>query len=89
MSSTLSSVKSILAAQLGQAVNIDTLTTESRLAGAIPDFDSLVELGLVLGIEAAFCVEVPDETLTRETFATVGSLTHYVDDLLGQRGAAS
>jgi acyl carrier protein len=46
--------------------------------------DSVEALQLVVGLEQAFELEVPDEELNVELFESIASLAHYVRQRLGE-----
>lgn len=56
-----------------------SFTTDSPLLGAVPELDSMAVIGLIAGIEDAFGFAVDDDDLDGATFATVGSLTQFVN----------
>jgi acyl carrier protein len=57
---------------------------DTGLFGGIPEFDSMAVGTLVSAIETRFGLTVEDEEITADTFATVGSLTHYIEGKLAQ-----
>lgn len=54
------------------------------LLGAVPEFDSMAVVGLVTAIEEDFGVVIADEDLTASNFATLGSLTRFVQDKISE-----
>lgn len=51
---------------------------ESPLLGAVPELDSMAVLELVVALQEAFSLEIEDEDITAEMFATLGSLAAFV-----------
>lgn len=52
--------------------------SETPLLGAIPELDSMAVVSLITGLEDRFGIEVDDDDIDGETFATVGSLVKFV-----------
>ncbi len=57
-------------------------TPETRLLGALPEFDSMAVLALVAGLESHYGITFQDEQLTGEQFSTVRSLCELVQHSL-------
>lgn len=55
-----------------------SFTADTPLLGAIPELDSMAVVGLITGIEERFGVVVDDDDVDGNTFASVGSLTDFV-----------
>lgn len=51
---------------------------ETRLLGALPEFDSMAIVNLVTGLEERFGVRVDDDEIEGRLFATVASLLAFV-----------
>lgn len=60
-------------------VSIDQLPDDANLFEA--GLDSLAMVNVMLAIEDAFQVELPDAMLSRETFSTIASLCRVVERL--------
>lgn len=56
---------------------------ETRLLGALPEFDSMTIINLVTGLEERFGVLVADDEIEGRLFATVGSLVDFVRHKVG------
>ena len=56
----------------------DALTEQSRLFGAIPEFDSVAIVSVVMAIEQEYGVKIPDRELSADVFETVGSLGRFI-----------
>jgi len=68
---------------LGDALNLgeraDKLTADSPLLGGLPEFDSMAVVTVVTMVEDEYGVTIDDDELSAEIFATVGSLTEFVE----------
>jgi acyl carrier protein len=56
-----------------------TFSEQTPLLGAIPELDSMAVLSLITALEERFGLAVADDEIDGSTFATLGSLIHYVD----------
>ena len=81
--STLTDVKNILAQQLQLGPRAETLTEKSPLLGAIPELDSMAVVSILTGMEDHFGFTVEDDEISADTFATLGTLTNFVEQKLG------
>ena len=70
--------------QISPEVLASSDPTTSLLGRGI-GLDSMEALALANGVEAEFDLEIPDDDLTRELFATIGSLAAYVRRALALR----
>lgn len=68
---------------LGQTLNLGdrarALDAESPLLGEIPELDSMAVVTIITALEENFGFEVDDDDISAETFATLGSLTAFVE----------
>jgi acyl carrier protein len=64
--------------------NRESLQSESRLLGALPEFDSLAVVAVIEALEEHFGFTASDEDITESTFLTVGHLVKYVEGKLEQ-----
>jgi acyl carrier protein len=62
------------------------LSPDARLSDL--GFDSVALVQLMVHLEEAFCISLPDEALSAETFESVGSLWLVVSDLLDSQAAS-
>ena len=70
---------------------IETLGLEGRghtiepgtSLSSLPEFDSLAALELIVELERRFAITVEDEDISRETFATIASLSALVESKAG------
>lgn len=63
----------------GRSASFDAGTL---LLGALPELDSMAVVTLIAGLEQHFGVALPDDELDGSVFATVGSLTDFMDEQL-------
>jgi acyl carrier protein len=72
-------IRQILAQNGRLAVPIDRLADEADLFAA--GLDSLAIVNVLMSLEEHFDIELPDELLSRRTFASIASITRVVTDL--------
>lgn len=72
-------LRAILKQHAKLRVSIDQLPDNANLFEA--GLDSLAMVNVMLAIEDAFQVELPDAMLSRETFSTIASLCRVVERL--------
>jgi acyl carrier protein len=75
----IETVKQLLRDTLQLGSRADLLTADSPLLGEIPELDSMAVMTLLTLFEEEFGVQVDDEDISAETFATVGSLTRFLE----------
>ena len=63
--------------QLGDRAQ--ALNPESPLLGSIPELDSMAVVNLIAAIEDHFGFTIDDDEISAESFATLKSLTDFVD----------
>jgi acyl carrier protein len=59
-----------------------TFSADTPLLGELPEFDSMAVVGIVTSIEERFDLVVDDDELDASAFATVGTLTSFVEQKL-------
>jgi acyl carrier protein len=62
----------------------EPLTPDANLGGL--GLDSLESIQLLVGLEEAYGIAIPDEMLSQEMFETAGALWKVVQSLLGPVG---
>jgi acyl carrier protein len=60
------------------------LNAGTALLGSIPELDSMAVVSILTTLEERFEIVVDDDEVDGRTFATVGSLTRFVQSKLGQ-----
>ncbi len=75
-------LKRILSAQLGPMYPPAYFRPETVLLGSIPELDSMAVVGILAAIEEEIGIEIPDDDINADIFATVGSLQEFVQSRL-------
>ena len=86
----MSDLQEQVVAVLGQVLNLKRtggFTAQTPLLGAIPELDSMSVVGVLTALEERFGIEVFDDDIDGATFATVGSLTGFVQQKLAEQSA--
>jgi acyl carrier protein len=78
-----SNVVAILRSALGVPDGTIAADPDTPLLGAIPEMDSMSVVAILLSIEEQYGITVDDEEIDADIFATVGSLTVFVESKLG------
>ena len=81
--SELLTVAKILGQALQLGTRADSLTMNSPLLGAVPEFDSMAVVAILNAIEEHYGFVVEDDEIFAETFSSVGSLVRFVEQKLG------
>lgn len=72
---------------VGNALQLGSRTQEldasTALLGAIPELDSMAVTTLIAALEEHFGFSVADDEIGASTFATLGSLSEFVEQKLG------
>ncbi len=66
------------ALQLGERAN--TLQEDTALLGNLPELDSMAVVTVITVLEEQYGFIVDDDEISAETFATLGSLTEFVQE---------
>lgn len=80
--SNMQEVKNLLAQTLQLGPRADSLTLDSPLLGAMPELDSMAVVTILTAMEDHFGFVVDDDEISADTFATLGSLTAFVEQKL-------
>ncbi len=81
-SSTLRTVIELLRATLQLGGRADQFTIATPLLGSVAELDSMAVVALITALEERFGFTVEDDELSADTFATIGSLSSFVDSKL-------
>jgi acyl carrier protein len=76
----LDTVKLILGDSL--KVRMSHLHPESQLLGSLPELDSMAVISVIAALGDHFGIAVNDSDIRAHRFATVGSLTEFVQEML-------
>jgi len=74
-----SQIRKILAENGRLAVPVDSLDDRADLFAA--GLDSLAIVNVLMSLEETFDIELPDDKLSRRTFASIGTIKGVVEDL--------
>ena len=77
-----SNVIAILQSALGVPNGAITPHPNTPVLGAIPEMDSMSVVGILVSLEEQYGIMVDDDEIDADTFATVGSLTAFVESKL-------
>ncbi|MEM9253827.1 MAG: phosphopantetheine-binding protein [Pseudomonadota bacterium] len=78
-----SEVVSILQTTLGLPEGSIAPDPDTRVLGAIPEMDSMSVVGILTSLEEQYGIMVDDDEIDADVFATVGSLTAFLESKLG------
>lgn len=81
---TLDAVVDVLTRTLGIEERAATLDATTPLLGSLPELDSLAVVELAAALEERFGIVVDDADFTADVFASVGTLSRYVDEQRAQ-----
>ncbi len=73
----------VLAEALALGDRGNSLTAQSPLLGAVPEFDSMAVLTVITRLEEAFDIRIADDEISADTFETVASVIAYVESKRG------
>lgn len=76
---TMNVVKRVLGETLQLGDRVDEFDGSTPLLGSVPELDSMAVVTVITALEDAFDFFVEDDEITAETFATVGTLSEFVD----------
>lgn len=79
---TIERVRAIVGDVLQLGVRRDNLLADSPLLGSLPELDSMAVVALISALEESFGIIIDDDQLDASTFATLGSLSSFVDQRL-------
>ena len=75
-------VKAVLNSVLQLGGRVDTWNEKTALLGNVPELDSMSVVGIIGALEDEFDFTVADEEIDGDLFATLGSLTRFVEQKL-------
>lgn len=76
----LEQVRRILGGTLG--VPTAHFSAASALLGSVPELDSMAVIGVIAALEEHFGIAIEDDDISARHFATLGSLTEFVQEKL-------
>lgn len=77
--SSASHVLRLLDETLGLQGRVAQFDAHTPLLGALPELDSMAVVSLITALEEQLGISIGDDEIDGQTFATVGSLTRFVD----------
>jgi acyl carrier protein len=78
-----SDIVAILHSSLGVPSGSISAHPDTPVLGAIPEMDSMSVVGILASLEERYGISVDDDEIDADVFATVGSLTAFVESKLG------
>jgi acyl carrier protein len=78
----LNEVRNVVGSALRLGARTQKLEASTPLLGAIPELDSMAVVQVITALEERFGITVDDDDIGAETFATLGSLSDYVEQKL-------
>jgi acyl carrier protein len=75
-------VKMLVGSALQLGARTQALEASTPLLGAIPELDSMAVANVITALEEHFGFSVDDDEIGAATFATLGSLTSFVEQKL-------
>ena len=79
----LDDVKQVVGSALQLGARTRSMDASTQLLGAIPELDSMAVVGVITALEEHFGISVADDEIGAVTFATLGSLSAFVEQKLG------
>lgn len=77
--SLFNEVSAILIQVLSLPNNCRTLEEKTPLIGAMPEFDSMAVVNIIIKLEEHFGIKIDDDEISASVFATVGSLLAFIE----------
>ncbi|WP_430232478.1 acyl carrier protein [Nitrosomonas communis] len=78
----LEEVKNILANVLNLDERKHSLREDTILLGNLPELDSMAVVNVITALEEYYDISIDDDEISANTFETLGSLTHFVEQKL-------
>lgn len=75
-------IKTMLADVLSLGARKSQLNESTPLLGSIPELDSMAVINVITAMEERFGINVNDDEISADTFATLGSLVGFVQGKL-------
>jgi acyl carrier protein len=76
----IDAVKRILRDTLQLGDRASAFTADTELLGSIPELDSMAVVTILTLIEEEFGIQINDDDVSADTFATVGSLAAFLEE---------
>jgi len=75
-------VRTVVGTSLQLGARAQAMDASTPLLGAIPELDSMAVVNLITALEEHFGISVADDEIGAATFATLGSLSAFVEQKL-------
>lgn len=75
-------VKAVLNSVLQLGGRAGTWNEQTALLGNVPELDSMSVVGIITALEDEFAITIDDDEIDGDLFATVGSLSRFVEQKL-------
>lgn len=75
-------VKMVVGGALQLGARAQAMDASTPLLGAIPELDSMAVVNVITALEEHFGISVADDEIDAATFATLGSLSDFVEQKL-------
>jgi acyl carrier protein len=72
-------VRQILRDVLQLGDRADELGADTQLFGVLPELDSMAVVSILTMMEEEYGIQINDDDVSAETFATVGSLSRFLE----------
>jgi len=79
VTTTFEEVKAIVIRVLQLRESAESMLPSTPLLGAVPHLDSLGVMSIIAELEERFGISVDDDDIDREIFATLGTLSQFVE----------
>jgi acyl carrier protein len=79
---TFAAVRSVLARTLQLDGKAATLSRTTELLGSLAELDSMAVVQVLEALEEHFGIEVSDDEVSADTFATLGGLADFIESKL-------
>ena len=80
---TVDDVRMVVGSALQLGPRARAMEASTPLLGAIPELDSMAVVTVITALEEHFGISVDDDEIGAATFATLGSLSAFVEQKLG------
>jgi acyl carrier protein len=77
-------VRKVIGGALQLGARTQAMDASTPLLGAIPELDSMAVVNVITALEEHFGISVADDEIGAATFATLGTLTAFVEQKLGE-----
>ena len=76
-------VRTVVGTALQLGARAQAMDASTPFLGSIPELDSMAVVNVITALEEHFGISVADDEISAATFATLGSLSAFVEQKLG------